>query len=383
MRRVALCVSVPSALIITAMCCVSGWHCQMHPNTRPDRVGPEGVGIAEFQRDLWLFAATKVRGSDRIWGAVGWNRQNLVALCEVARPIEGEDLPESYWQSIRSGTNSYFRSKLKARQAATLWFEVDTLARITHYWCFVPLWLAWSIVSAYPIIAVTKPLLVRRLRRKRGHCMACGYDLEGNVSGVCPECGTDIPPKQTATEPRRRRVLRWVKITPLLVVAAILSFGVVYESRYCVTCGRFEFRKYHAIRIPGTDVPLIHLPAKWSDRSPALLTELLDPQHDCTHSWRRSRREARPVTYEREADHCPYSYAMKLCENSEDLRDFIRQPDTLATIRKCLETGPRGAINMLVMNAKRIRRRNAQEQNYSENEFTSDERDAATRIYPD
>ena len=26
-------------------------------------------------------------------------------------------------------------------------------------------------------------------RRRRGHCRKCGYDLTGNVSGVCPECG--------------------------------------------------------------------------------------------------------------------------------------------------------------------------------------------------
>ena len=26
-------------------------------------------------------------------------------------------------------------------------------------------------------------------RRKRGLCPSCGYDLTGNVSGVCPECG--------------------------------------------------------------------------------------------------------------------------------------------------------------------------------------------------
>jgi hypothetical protein len=26
-------------------------------------------------------------------------------------------------------------------------------------------------------------------RRHRGLCECCGYDLTGNVSGVCPECG--------------------------------------------------------------------------------------------------------------------------------------------------------------------------------------------------
>jgi hypothetical protein len=28
-----------------------------------------------------------------------------------------------------------------------------------------------------------------RQRRERGQCLACGYDLRGNTSGVCPECG--------------------------------------------------------------------------------------------------------------------------------------------------------------------------------------------------
>jgi hypothetical protein len=29
-----------------------------------------------------------------------------------------------------------------------------------------------------------------------GHCPHCGYDLTGNVSGVCPECGQSA--RQTA-----------------------------------------------------------------------------------------------------------------------------------------------------------------------------------------
>jgi hypothetical protein len=28
------------------------------------------------------------------------------------------------------------------------------------------------------------------LRRAAGLCMKCGYDLTGNTTGVCPECGT-------------------------------------------------------------------------------------------------------------------------------------------------------------------------------------------------
>ncbi len=29
-------------------------------------------------------------------------------------------------------------------------------------------------------------------RRRRGCCITCGYDLQGNTSGRCPECGTTV-----------------------------------------------------------------------------------------------------------------------------------------------------------------------------------------------
>ena len=40
------------------------------------------------------------------------------------------------------------------------------------------------------ILTVTMRALDRRARRPPpGHCRRCGYDLTGNVSGRCPECG--------------------------------------------------------------------------------------------------------------------------------------------------------------------------------------------------
>ena len=29
-------------------------------------------------------------------------------------------------------------------------------------------------------------------QRKKGLCLKCGYNLTGNVSGVCPECGEKV-----------------------------------------------------------------------------------------------------------------------------------------------------------------------------------------------
>lgn len=55
-----------------------------------------------------------------------------------------------------------------------------------------PLWFPVFLLMGLPCIAfVLRSARVRR-RRKRGLCLKCAYDLTGNISGVCPECGTKI-----------------------------------------------------------------------------------------------------------------------------------------------------------------------------------------------
>ena len=52
----------------------------------------------------------------------------------------------------------------------------------------VPLWLP------FVAVAIATAILFYRDRRKNapGFCGQCGYDLTGNTSGRCPECGTPI-----------------------------------------------------------------------------------------------------------------------------------------------------------------------------------------------
>jgi hypothetical protein len=60
----------------------------------------------------------------------------------------------------------------------------------------LPQWML-VIVTALPTLAAWGAARLRtrraRLRARRGACPACGYDLTGNVSGVCPECGEAAP----------------------------------------------------------------------------------------------------------------------------------------------------------------------------------------------
>lgn len=48
--------------------------------------------------------------------------------------------------------------------------------------------LAVGMLIALPGV-VGAVLLARRRVYPRGHCQRCGYNLMGNVSGRCPECG--------------------------------------------------------------------------------------------------------------------------------------------------------------------------------------------------
>lgn len=51
----------------------------------------------------------------------------------------------------------------------------------------IPLWLALAVV-----LAPTLLIHARLPRRRAGCCLGCGYDLTGNVSGRCPECGASF-----------------------------------------------------------------------------------------------------------------------------------------------------------------------------------------------
>lgn len=50
--------------------------------------------------------------------------------------------------------------------------------------------------GSHSLVRIWSRLRYAGIREQMGICLNCGYDLSGNTTGTCPECGTPAPPAQ-------------------------------------------------------------------------------------------------------------------------------------------------------------------------------------------
>ncbi len=58
--------------------------------------------------------------------------------------------------------------------------------------------IALALLAVYPACRLTHHVVTRYRKRPHGLCLSCGYDLTGNISGVCPECGQPVTRSEEA-----------------------------------------------------------------------------------------------------------------------------------------------------------------------------------------
>jgi hypothetical protein len=118
----------------------------------------------------------------------------------------------------------------------------DSFARgETEFFVWIPLWLPF-------VICVLPSCLLWWLDRRRtraGFCVECGYDLTGNVSGRCPECGTPIVILEPPQRSRVRRVAKWAGLG---LCGALLAAWLV-SLKWCIVYG---FEESHVRLTDGT-----------------------------------------------------------------------------------------------------------------------------------
>jgi hypothetical protein len=70
------------------------------------------------------------------------------------------------------------------------WRSFPGLGPLFLIW--LPIWLIVLLCCLYPAILLLRGPLRRWRRRRKGLCLKCGYNLTGNTSGRCPECGDAV-----------------------------------------------------------------------------------------------------------------------------------------------------------------------------------------------
>ena len=153
-----------------------------------------GTGTCGLTAAAWLLSL----GFEYGW--VSPDQHTLVSFysgrVNVLRLDRSVDLPLG---SIRSGvTFSGWSSYLeRERFGFVVPSAQPAFGPIAGIWV-VPVWIA--------LLALLVPTTIAWIKCRRyppGHCQRCGYDLTGNVSGTCPECGTAVEADAVAKDVRK------------------------------------------------------------------------------------------------------------------------------------------------------------------------------------
>jgi len=121
-----------------------------------------------------------------------------VNFFEVAVPDRELDLArdvivqweKSQMRDLSHLTRSVRRTFIHLAVWAVVFVVATKLAFPKH--AFTVVSLVGTIVFSWLLVASGRRLDARAERINRGLCRHCGYNLAGNISGICPECGRKI-----------------------------------------------------------------------------------------------------------------------------------------------------------------------------------------------
>jgi len=123
--------------------------------------------------------------------------------------------PGRHYQWEREAADGYptpFGGEIQRYEGGTLWYGRHVGVEFALYrasflkagssdrqfYVLVPLPLLAALFAIAPAVYVINLTRRRRSGRTPGFqkCSSCGYNLTGNTSGVCPECGAPVPTTQ-------------------------------------------------------------------------------------------------------------------------------------------------------------------------------------------
>ena len=141
-----------------------------------------------YREDKWVW--DKFRSLDAGRGVVGYEQSDIRYSLNVVSPSNRQN-----WSRRWSGVPvrpSYQRFAGAHQMLGSEWmsfFVTNSNYTDRYFRIIVPLWIPLLVFVAIGSYGVRR--WNKRGREPNG-CVKCSYDLTGNVSGVCPECGKAI-----------------------------------------------------------------------------------------------------------------------------------------------------------------------------------------------
>ena len=192
------------------------------------------------------------------------------------------------------------KNNLQLPKGRSRFFIIYTIAIAFTLFAFFTFLFDLGLACIIPmlLIAVTGPLIAAELHvfsktLKVGFCYHCGYNLLGNTSGACPECGTIALTAENpnTTLSRRLKSVRWQRFLPpylvmLLILPVLFGYRQQVDGYVCTECAESELRIHRGIYFGNFDLiswPMGNATALyWANP----LTPYLDPKRTCKHKWR-------------------------------------------------------------------------------------------------
>lgn len=138
-----------------------------------------GSGCSSWSQRLWSSGEPDTTGYQQL--SLFWGTTRLVLVNQLEY-LDAHAVPS---EKKYSGPGWRYIRAVVLNEPSSLYVRTSVLVVASY----IPILLA-IMFSTYPCIAFVRGPLRRWRRRRKGLCLTCGYDLTGNESGVCSECGT-------------------------------------------------------------------------------------------------------------------------------------------------------------------------------------------------